>query len=302
MQDSPISKSSNFKILEAAVGPHATIPQFCMKYDVVEQAKNYLLDKIGAKPDFAIIMGSGVSAVDELLTHAVRVHYITIPNCPVPKVAGHSGQAIFGKAHGMNVIVFEGRVHHYEGYSMDEVTFCARLIGRAGAKALLLTNAAGAINTSFRDGNLMLISDHINLMGTNPLCGPNDDRWGPRFVDQTGVYDAELRRKLQEAAKYSAVDVVEGVYAAVPGPSYETPAEVRYLRAIGADAVGMSTVPEAIVARHMGLKVAGISLLTNKGAETSGRHIDHNEVLNKTAQMNADVGMLLLRFFETHVQ
>jgi len=273
-----------------------------MKYEADEHAKDYLLNKIGAVPDFAIMMGSGVSAVDELLTHAVRVHYITIPNCPVPKVAGHRGQAIFGKAHGLNVIVFEGRVHHYEGHSMEDVTFCTRLIGRAGAKTLLLTNAAGAINPAFKEGNLMLISDHINLMAINPLTGPNEDRWGQRFLDQTGVYDADLRRKFQEAAKHSGVDVVEGVYAAVPGPSYETPAEVRYLRTIGADAVGMSTVPEAIVARHMGLKVAGISLLTNMAAGTSGRHINHDEVLSKTAQMNADVGMLLLRFFETHVQ
>ena len=285
-----------------AFQPVAADKDCFMKYEAVEHAKDYLLNKIGAVPDFAIMMGSGVSAVDELLTQAVRVHYITIPNCPVPKVAGHRGQAIFGKAHGLNVIVFEGRVHHYEGHSMEDVTFCTRLIGRAGAKTLLLTNAAGAINPGFKEGNLMLISDHINLMGINPLTGPNEDRWGQRFVDQTGVYDADLRRKFQEAAKHSGVDVVEGVYAAVPGPSYETPAEVRYLRTIGADAVGMSTVPEATVARHMGLKVAGISLLTNMAAGTSGRHINHDEVLSKTAQMNADVGMLLLRFFETHVQ
>ena len=285
-----------------AFQPVAADKDCFMKYEAVEHAKDYLLNKIGAVPDFAIMMGSGVSAVDELLTHAVRVHYITIPNCPVPKVAGHRGQAIFGKAHGLNVIVFEGRVHHYEGHSMEDVTFCTRLIGRAGAKTLLLTNAAGAINPGFKEGNLMLISDHINLMGINPLTGPNEDRWGQRFLDQTGVYDADLRRKFQEAAKHSGVDVVEGVYAAVPGPSYETPAEVRYLRTIGADAVGMSTVPEATVARHMGLKVAGISLLTNMAAGTSGRHINHDEVLSKTAQMNADVGMLLLRFFETHVQ
>ncbi|HET9941893.1 MAG TPA: purine-nucleoside phosphorylase [Terriglobia bacterium] len=273
-----------------------------MKYDSVEQAKNYLLDKTGAAPDIAIMMGSGVSAVDELLSHAVRVHYITIPNCPVPKVAGHSGQAIFGKAHGLNVIVFEGRVHFYEGHSMEDVTFCTRLIGRTGAKTLLLTNAAGAINTSFGEGNLMLISDHINLMGANPLAGPNDERWGQRFLDQGCTYDPDLRHKLKEAAKYSGVDAVEGVYAAVLGPTYETPAEVRYLRAIGADAVGMSTVPEAIVARHMGLKVAGLSLLTNMAAGTTPQRINHDEVLKKTAQMNGDVGMLLLRFFETYVQ
>ena len=273
-----------------------------MKYDAVEQAKNYLLDKTGAAPDIAIIMGSGVSAVDELLSHAVRVHYITIPNCPVPKVAGHRGQAVFGKAHGLNAIVFEGRVHYYEGHPMDDVTFCTRLIGRAGAKTLLLTNAAGAINSNFKEGQLMLISDHINLMGANPLAGPNEERWGQRFVDQTGTYDVTLRQKLQEAAKYSGIDTVEGVYAAVPGPTYETPAEVRYLRAIGADAVGMSTVPEAIVARHMGLKVAGISLLTNMAAGTSDQRISHDDVLNKTARMNADVGMLLLRFFETYAK
>ena len=273
-----------------------------MKYDVVEHAKSYLLDKTGAAPDIAIIMGSGVSAVDELLTHVVRMHYITIPNCPLPKVAGHSGQVYFGKAHGLNVIVFEGRVHYYEGYSMDDVTFCTRLIGRTGAKTLLLTNAAGAINSSFSEGQLMFISDHINLMGANPLAGPNDDRWGHRFVDQTCTYDPALRQKLQEAAKYSSIESVEGVYAAVLGPTYETPAEVRYLRTIGADAVGMSTVPEAIVARHMNLRVAGISLLTNLAAGASAQRINHDDVLTKTARMNADVGALLVRFFEIYGQ
>ena len=272
-----------------------------MKYDAVEQAKNYLLDKTGAVPDIAIMMGSGVSAVDELLSHDVRVHYITIPNCPVPKVAGHSGQAIFGKAHGLNVIVFEGRVHYYEGHSMEDVTFTTRLIGRIGAKTLLLTNAAGAINTNFAVGNLMMITDHINLMGANPLAGPNDERWGQRFLDQVGAYDPDLRQKFKDAGKQSGIDVVEGVYAGVLGPTYETPAEVRYMRTIGADAVGMSTVPEAIVARHMGLKVAGLSLLTNMAAGTTPQRINHDEVLKKTAQMNADVGLLLLRFFETYV-
>lgn len=273
-----------------------------MKFDAVEQAKNYLLEKTGGAPDIAIVMGSGVSAVDELLSHALRIHYITIPNFPMPKVPGHRGQAIFGKARGLNVIVFEGRVHYYEGHSMDDVTFCARVIGRTGAKVLLLANAAGAINSSYAEGNLMLISDHINLMGANPLAGPNEDRWGQRFLDQSEVYDAGLRQKLREAAKYGSIDIVEGVYAGVLGPTYETPAEVRYLRSIGADAVGMSTVPEAIVARHMGLRVGGISMLTNMAAGTSKEPINHEDVLKKTAQMNADVGMLLLRFFESYVQ
>jgi len=273
-----------------------------MKYDEVEQARNYLLDKTGSAPDIAVLMGSGVSAVDEILTHAMRIHYVTIPNFPLPKVPGHRAQLVFGKAHGLNVIVFEGRVHHYEGHTIDNAAFCARVIGRTGAKTMLITNSAGAVNTTYKVGHLMLVSDHINLMGANPLSGPNEDRWGPRFLDQTNVYDAGLREKLRAAATYSGVQMVEGVYAAVTGPTYETPAEVRYLRTIGADAVGMSSVPEAIIARHMGLKVAGISMLSNLATGMSGQAINHDDVLEMTARMNADVGMLLHRFFETYAQ
>jgi len=273
-----------------------------MKYDAAEQARNYLLEKTGGAPDIAIIMGSGESAADDFLTHPTRIHYVTIPHFPLPKVPGHRGQAVFGKAHGLNVIIFEGRVHLYEGHSIDEVTFCTRVIGRTGAKALLITNAAGAINKNLVRGHLMLLSDHINLMGVNPLAGPNEDRWGPRFLDQTAVYDQGLREKLLKAASSSGIHISEGVYAAVSGPSYETPAEIRYLRTIGADAVGMSTAPEAIVAHHMGMKVAGISMLTNLAAGNSPEPLNHDEVLAMTAQMNLDVGMLLLRFFETYVQ
>lgn len=271
-----------------------------MKYDAVEQAKSYLLERTGAIPDVAIIMGSGLSAVDEILRDTTRIHYVTIPHFPIPKVAGHRGQVIAGRVGDTNVIVFEGRVHYYEGNTLDEVSFCTRVIGSAGAKSLLLTNAAGAIHPNFARGQLMLISDHINLMGANPLVGPNDDRWGPRFVDQTEVYDQTLRHKLREAGQYCGIHMVEGVYAAVAGPTYETPAEVRYLKTIGADAVGMSTVPEAIVARHMGLKVAGISMLANVASGNAGKPIDHAEVLAMAAQMNADIGMLLQRFFETY--
>ena len=271
-----------------------------MKYDAVEQAKNYLLERTGAAPHVAIIMGSGLSAVDEILRDTLRIHYVTIPHFPVPKVAGHRGQVVAGRVGHTNVIVFEGRVHYYEGNTLDEVAFCTRVIGRAGAKTLLLTNAAGAINASFARGHLMLIADHINLIGANPLSGPNEDRWGPRFVDQTEVYDPGLRGQLREAAHYCGIQMVEGVYAAVAGPTYETPAEVRYLRTIGADAVGMSTVPEAIVARHMGLKVAGVSMLANLAAGIAGKPIDHAEVLSMASQMNADIGMLLQRFFETY--
>jgi purine-nucleoside phosphorylase len=174
------------------------------------------------------------------------------------------------------------------------------VIARLGTRTLILTNAAGAINPQFERGHIMLIKDHINLLGANPLSGPNDDRWGPRFVDQTEVYDAEMRRKLREAATHSGIDMVEGVYAAMAGPTYETPAEIRFLQTIGADAVGMSTVPEAIVARHMGLKVAGLSMLANVAANASSQPINHDEVLDTATQMNADVGMLLQRYFETY--
>jgi purine-nucleoside phosphorylase len=202
----------------------------------------------------------------------------------------------------MTVVVFEGRVHYYEGYSIEEVTICTRVIGALGTETLLLTNASGAINTEFKRGQLMLIRDHINLMGVNPLRGPNDDRWGPRFLDQTEVYDAALSEKLKSAADYSGIQMVEGVYAALMGPTYETPAEVRFLRTIGADCVGMSTVPEAIVGRHMGMRVAGISMLANVAAGISGKPIKHDEVLEMAANLNADLGMLLHRFFETYAK
>ncbi|MBI4474965.1 MAG: purine-nucleoside phosphorylase [Acidobacteria bacterium] len=271
-----------------------------MKFEFVEQAKSYLLEKIGEKPDVAVIMGSGLSAVDEILHGATRIHYVSIPHFPVPKVAGHRGQVVYGKARNLHVIVFEGRVHYYEGNTLAEVTFCTRVIGQMGVKQLILTNASGAINSNFARGQLMLISDHINLLGANPLSGQNEDRWGPRFLDQTNVYDPELRKKLREAGEYCGIHLVEGVYAAMAGPTYETPAEIRFLRAIGADAVGMSTVPEAIVARHMGVSVAGISMLANSAAGTTGKPINHAEVLDMATQMNADLGMLLQRYLDTY--
>ncbi len=271
-----------------------------MKHESVEQAKSHLLDKMGTTPEIAIIMGSGLSAVDEILIGTQRIHYVSIPHFPVPKVPGHRGQVVFGKIRNVSVVVFEGRVHNYEGYSMPEVTFCARVIGRLGTKNLILTNAAGALNPDFGRGHLMMITDHINLLGANPLTGPNEDRWGPRFVDQTEVYDRTLRGKLKAAGEYCGLRMCEGVYVAVAGPTYETPAEGRFLRLIGADAVGMSTVPEAIVARHMGLKVAGISMLSNEAPGLSTTIVSHSDVLEAAAAMNADFGMLLQRFFDTY--
>src|SRR2546428_3958689 len=254
-----------------------------MKFDLVEQAKKYLLDKIGAAPEIAVIRGSGLSAVDEILSGPHRLHYVTIPHFPVPKVAGHRGQVVYGKAGNHQVVGFEGRVHYYEGNTMAEVTFCTRVIGRLGAKSLILTNASGAINSNFTRGDLMIITDHINLMTANPLSGPNEDRWGPRFVDLTAVYDFQLRQKLKAAGEYCGISLCEGVYAAMAGPTYETPAEIQYLRTIGADAVGMSTVPEAIGAKQMGVKVGGLSMLANVGAGISGKAINHQCGLALTA-------------------
>ncbi len=273
-----------------------------MNFEFVEQAKSYLLDKMGDEPEVAMIMGSGLSAVDEILSGPQRIHYVSIPYFPVPKVAGHRGQVVFGKAGKLQVVVFEGRVHYYEGNTMEDVAFCARVIGRLGTKNLILTNASGSINPQFARGQLMIITDHINLLGANPLSGPNEDKWGPRFVDQTDVYDPALRKKLKEAGEYCGMHLCEGVYAAMAGPTYETPAEIRFLRTIGADAVGMSTVPEAIVARHMGVKVAGLSMLANLAAGISGKPLSHAEVLETGAQMSADLAMLLQRFFDTYEQ
>lgn len=271
-----------------------------MKFEFVEQAKNYLLDKMGSEPELAVIMGSGLSAVDEILSGPQRIHYASIPHFPVPKVVGHRGQVVFGKVGYRRVVVFEGRVHYYEGNTMAEVTFCTRVIGRLGTKTLILTNASGAINFNFARCHLMIIADHLNLIGANPLSGSNEERWGPRFVDQTKVYDQELRQKLKAAGEYCGIRMCEGVYAAMPGPTYETPAEIRYLRTIGADAVGMSTVPEAIVGKHMGMRIAGLSMLANVAAGILDKPIDHSEVLDTATQMNADVGMLLQRFFDTY--
>jgi purine-nucleoside phosphorylase len=270
-----------------------------MKFEFVERAKTYLLDKIGAVPEIAVIMGSGMSALDEILLGAARIHYISIPHFPIPKVAGHRGQVVYGKASGnLTVIVFEGRVHYYEGNTMDDVTFCTRVIGRLGVHTLIVTNASGAINPAFAPGELMIIKDHINLMPVNPLSGPNEERWGPRFVDQTEVYDSQFRQRLRNAGEYCGLSLREGVYAAMAGPTYETPAEIQYLRTIGADAVGMSTVPEAIVAKHMGLKIGGLSMLANVAAGMSGMAINHEDVLASAGQMNADLAMLLQRLFK----
>jgi purine-nucleoside phosphorylase len=254
-------------------------------YERVEAAAEAVRRRCGARPQTALILGSGLGDFADTLAEAVVMPYGDLPNWPVSNVVGHAGKLVVGTVKGRRVAALAGRVHAYEGHPLDTVVFAARTIGRLGVKELVVTNAAGGVNTAFGRGALMVIDDHINLMGANPLTGPNDERFGPRFPDMTEVYSKRLRRIADAAAAAKGLSVAHGVYAALGGPSYETPAEIRYLRAIGADAVGMSTVPEAIAARHMGLEVLGLSCITNMAAGVLPQPLNHEEVLETTRQV-----------------
>jgi purine-nucleoside phosphorylase len=262
-------------------------------FDQIEQAAETVRARLGATPDVAIVLGSGLGEFATSLGDAVSCPYGEIPHWPPSAVVGHAGRLVAGTVRGKRVAALSGRAHFYEGHDLRTVTFPTRVLGRLGVPALILTNAAGGINLGFTPGTLMLIEDHVNLMGTNPLVGPNDDRLGPRFPDMTEVYSRRLREVAAEAAGASGVALARGVYAALHGPSYETPAEIRYLRAIGADAVGMSTVPEAIVARHMGLEVLGISCITNLAAGVLPQPLVHDEVMEVARRVRASFCALL---------
>ncbi|MGA3125575.1 MAG: purine-nucleoside phosphorylase [Candidatus Korobacteraceae bacterium] len=230
-------------------------------------------------PEIAVVLGSGLGAFAEELKDSVVIPYADIPNFPRSTAIGHAGRLVIGKLADLTVAAMQGRVHLYEGYSSRESAFPVRVLARLGVKSLILTNAAGGISPACTPGALVLISDHINLQGNNPLNGPNDDRFGPRFPDLSQAYSSAYRHLAQDAARAIGIDLKEGVYAALAGPSYETPSEIRYLRTIGADLVGMSTVPEVIVARHMGIDLLAISCVTNTAAGLSAGVIDHDEVL-----------------------
>lgn len=244
-------------------------------------------------PRVGLILGSGLGAFADELAGAMSVPYEDIPGFARSTVEGHAGRLVVGESGGAHVACLQGRFHYYEGYSLDEVTFPVRTLRALGCDVLLLTNAAGAVNSGFEAGTLMLITDHINLLGANPLRGRNDDRWGARFPDMTQVYDRELMCHARAAAQEAGVDLRHGVYAALQGPSYETPAEIRMLRTIGADAVGMSTVPEAIVARHAGMRVMGVSCITNMAAGVTDKEIDHAEVMETGARVRDSFAALL---------
>jgi purine-nucleoside phosphorylase len=259
----------------------------------VDAAAAHIASRCGPLPDTAIVLGSGLGDFADRLDDAVVIPYAELPHWPASTVIGHSGRLVVGTHHGRRVAALAGRAHVYEGYGMASVVFGVRVMGRLGVTRLILTNAAGGINTSFAQGALMLIDDHINLLGANPLTGANDDRFGVRFPDMTEVYSSRLRQIASDAARAAGVPLTHGVYVATPGPSYETPAEIRFFRTIGADAVGMSTVPEALAARHMGIEVLGISCITNMAAGVLPGPLNHQEVLETTTRVRGSFIALL---------
>jgi purine-nucleoside phosphorylase len=250
---------------------------------------------MNVEPRIAIVLGSGLGGFADDFDEAVGIPYEEIPGFMRSTAQGHAGRLVVGKVDGVPVVAMQGRVHYYEGYSLEEVTFPIRVFNLLGIKTLILTNAAGGINVELQQGALMVISDHLNLMGDNPLRGPNDERFGPRFPDMSAVYSPELQAMVVDEAKAAGVEVRRGIYGALSGPSYETPAEIVLLRNLGADAVGMSTVPEAIVARHMGLEVLGISCITNMAAGVSDAPINHEEVMETGERVRATFTELLRR-------
>jgi len=258
-----------------------------------ESAAAFVLSQTQLRPRIGLVLGSGLGAFGDELSDPVRIPYGQIPNFPRSTAIGHAGQLVIGRCGDIPVAVMQGRVHLYEGYSAEEVAFPVRVLGRMGVRALVLTNAAGGINLDYGQGALVLLRDHINLQGQNPLVGANDDRFGPRFPDMTYVYSKRYREIAMEAAKNLGIPLREGVYAGLLGPSYETPAEIRYLRAIGADLVGMSTVPEAVAARHMGIEVLAISCVTNMAAGILDRPLNHEEVLETGRRVTGQFVTLL---------
>ncbi len=246
-----------------------------------------------AAPDVAVVLGSGLGDFANSLAGGVSIGYETLPHWPASKIIGHEGRLVVGTLAGKRVAALSGRAHFYEGHDLRTVTFATRVVGRLGVKALILTNAAGGINVALKPGTLMVMDDHINLLGSNPLVGPNEDRFGARFPDMSEVYSKRLRAVADDVARTQGLAIGHGVYVAVHGPSYETPAEIRFLRTIGADAVGMSTVPEAIAARHMGLDVLGISCITNAAAGVLPQPLNHDEVMEVARQVRGAFASLL---------
>jgi purine-nucleoside phosphorylase len=258
-----------------------------------ERAAKFILGKTKLRPRIALVLGSGLGNFADEFTNATKIPYAKIPNFPQSTAIGHAGRLVIGNVGDIPVAGMQGRVHLYEGYSAKEVAFPIRVFARMGVKAVILTNAAGGINRNYSQGCLVAIRDHVNFQGVNPLVGPNDERFGLRFPDMTQAYDREFQRFVTEEGKELALNIHNGVYLAVQGPSYETPAEIYSFRAIGADLVGMSTVPEVIAARHSGMRVLGISCVTNMAAGTTDAPLNQEEVLETAARIKSQFIALL---------
>jgi purine-nucleoside phosphorylase len=263
------------------------------EFTSAQAAATFLLSHTPLRPRIGLVLGSGLGGFADELTDATRIPYTNIPFFPRSTAVGHAGQLVIGKAAGIPVAAMQGRVHLYEGYSAKEVVFPMRVFDCMNIHSVILTNAAGGINLEYKQGALVVVTDHINLQGDNPLLGPNDERFGPRFPDMTQAYCKRYREVTLAAGEKLGKTLYQGVYAALLGPNYETPAEIRYLRTIGADLVGMSTVPEVIAARHMGIKVLAISCVTNMAAGILNQVINHEEVLETGARVREDFVALL---------
>ncbi|MCM3652196.1 purine-nucleoside phosphorylase [Metabacillus litoralis] len=259
-----------------------------MDYNQIKEAANYVKVKFNDTPKVGLILGSGLGVLADEIEQSVKIPYDEIPNFPVSTVEGHAGQLVFGTLKGAKVVAMQGRFHFYEGYSLDKVTAPVRVMKELGVETLIVTNAAGGINELFEAGDLMLITDHINNMGANPLIGPNDSNIGVRFPDMSESYNLNLREMAKSSANELNIKLQEGVYVGNTGPSYETPAEIRALRTLGGDAVGMSTVPEVIVAKHAGLNVLGISCISNMAAGILNQPLSHDEVIETTEKVRVN--------------
>lgn len=260
----------------------------------LDEAADYIRSRISDKPEIGLVLGSGLGVLAELIEEPITIPYREIPHFPVSTVEGHAGELVCGTVAGHTVLMMNGRFHLYEGYREEFVTFPIRVMKLLGVQRLVVTNAAGGVNRQFAPGDLMMITDHLNFLGTNPLVGPNLDEFGPRFPDMSEAYSRRMRDILKETAAGLGIELREGVYAAMLGPSYETPAEIRMLQTVGADAVGMSTVPEVLVARHAGIEVLGISCITNMAAGILDQPLRHDEVVETAERVREKFLKLVL--------
>jgi purine-nucleoside phosphorylase len=264
----------------------------------IQETTSYIRNKIDFEPEFGIVLGTGLGGLVNEIEVVSTLLYRDIPNFPVSTVKGHEGHLIFGKLGGRNVMAMQGRFHYYEGYSMQEISFPIRVMKYLGIKLLILSNAAGGVNPEYQIGDLMIIRDHINLMGSNPLIGKNDTGLGPRFPDMSDAYDKNIIRHATKIARNHSIHFQVGVYAAVTGPTFETPSEYKYIRILGADAVGMSTVPETIVARHMSLPVFAVSVISDLGVEGKIVEISHDDVIDAASLVEPKMTIVIKEMIE----